>query len=105
MLALVGLSIAAVVGFVFFLLRLVFWAVFFPFKLLLKLLWIPIGLTLGAVGLAAGAIALPILFLVAGGVVVVGLLAALVALLLPAIPVILFGLLLWAIFRPRPAAA
>jgi hypothetical protein len=49
-------------------------------------------------------LALPILLLVAGGVVVVGLIAALVALLLPALPVILFGLLLWAIFRPRPAA-
>lgn len=105
MLAFVGLSIAAVVGFIFFVLKLVLWAVFFPIKLLFKLMWIPIGLTFGAVGLALGAVALPLLFLVAGGVLVVGVVAALIALLVPAMPVILFGLLLWAIFRSRPAAA
>ncbi|HYU81028.1 MAG TPA: hypothetical protein VEK56_18710 [Vicinamibacterales bacterium] len=102
-LAFVGMSVVAVLGFVFFVLRLALWAVFFPIRLLLKLLWIPIGLTFGAVGLALGATALPLLALFAGGILIFGLVAAAVALLLPAIPFVLFGLLLWAIFRRHPA--
>jgi hypothetical protein len=35
----------------------------------------------------------------------VGILAALFALLLPAIPFVLFGLLIWALMRRRPVAA
>jgi hypothetical protein len=102
MFCVVGMSIAAVLGFVFFLLKLVFWAVFFPIRLLFKLLWIPVGLAFGALGMLIG---LPIILVVGGGVLVFGLIAAVLALLLPLAPLVLFGLLLWAIFRSRPATA
>jgi hypothetical protein len=78
MLAFVGLSVAAVVGFVFFLLKIVLWAVFFPLRLLFKLMWLPLGLAMGAVGMGLGLAALPLLLLVLGGVLVFGLIAAII---------------------------
>ena len=92
-------------GFVFFLLRIVLWTVFFPLRLLFKLIWLPIGLTVGAVGMALCFAALPLLLLVLGGVLVFGLIAAIIGLMIPAIPFVLLGLLLWAIFKRSPATA
>jgi hypothetical protein len=97
-LAVAGMSIAAVVGFTFLLLRIVFWVVLFPVRLILKLLWIPVGLTIGAVGLALGAVAIPVVLLVAAVV-------AVVVILLPLVPFLLLALLLWATFARRPALA
>jgi hypothetical protein len=105
LLAVVGLSIAAVIGFVLFLMKLVLWVVFFPIKLLFKLLWLPVGLAFGTLGMGLGVIALPLLFLLVGGVVIFGLIAAIIGLMIPAIPFILLGLLLWSIFSRGPAAA
>ena len=111
-LAIVGLCVAAIVGFVFFLLKIVLWIVFLPIKLLFlpirllfKLLWLPFGLALGTVGMGLGVFAVPLLFLVVGGVVMFGLLAALIGLLIPVIPFVLLGLLLWSIFGGRAVAA
>ena len=103
MFAFVGMTVAAILGFVFFLLKIVLWAVFFPIRLLFKLLWIPIGLTFGAFGMLMGLTALPLLLVFAGGVLLFGLVAAVFAMLLPLAPFVLFGLVLWAIFRHRPA--
>jgi hypothetical protein len=100
-----GLAVAAVVGFVFFLLKLVFWVVLLPFRLALKALMIPVWFTLGAVGLAVGAVAVPAVLAIVAVVAVLGLLAAALAFVLPAIPFVLLGLLLWAIFRRSPAVA
>jgi hypothetical protein len=101
-----GLAVAAVLGFVFFLLKLVFWVILLPFRLLLKALMIPVWLTLGAVGMAAGAVLLPVVLIALAAVAVIGVLATLFALLLPAVPFILLGLMLWAIFfRKAPAVA
>jgi len=108
-LALVGLSVAAIVGFVFFLvkmvlwvvflpLKLAFWAVFFPLKLVSKMLWAPVGLAFGTLGMGLGLIGLPLLFLVLGAVLVFGIVIAIISLLIPAIPFILLGLLLWSMF-------
>ena len=104
MLAFVGLLVAALIGFVFFLLKIVLWTVFFPLRLLFKLMWLPVGLTLGAVGMGLGLAALPLLLVIAGGVLIFGLIAAIIGLLIPAIPFVLLGLLLWSIFRRTPAA-
>jgi hypothetical protein len=98
-----GFAFAAVIGTIFLLLKLVWWAVVFPFRLLFKLLMIPVWLTLGAVGMLAGVAIVPVLMVVAAGVLVVGLVAAVLAVLLPAIPFVLFGLLIWALMRRRPA--
>lgn len=100
-----GLGIAALVGFVFFLLKLVLWVVLLPFRLLFKLLMVPVWLTVGGIGLALGALAAPLLFVVLAAVAVVGILGTVLALLLPAIPFILLGLLLWAVVRRTPQVA
>ena len=54
---------------------------------------------MGAVGLAAGAAVLPIVLLVGVTVVVLGVIATLLALLVPAIPFILLGFVIWAIVK------
>ena len=104
-LAVVGLSVAAILGFVFFLLKIVMWTVFFPLRLLFKLLWLPVGLAFGAVGMGLSLAALPLLFLLVGGVLIFGVIAAIIGLMIPAIPFVLLGLLLWSIFRRSPATA
>jgi hypothetical protein len=45
-----------------------------------------------------GLAAIPLVLLVVGGVLIVGL-------IIPAIPFVLLGLLLWAVFRKAPATA
>ncbi|MEO8681186.1 MAG: hypothetical protein ABI665_19205 [Vicinamibacterales bacterium] len=99
---------AAVFGLVFLVLKVVLWTVFLPirilFKVFFKVLMIPVWLAMGAVGLVASAAALPILLTVGAGIMVLGLLAAVLALLLPAIPFILLGLAVWAVMRRRPVA-
>jgi hypothetical protein len=99
-----GVAAAAVFGLILLVFKVVFWAVLLPFRILMKVLMIPVYLTLGAVGLAAGAVALPIVLTVVAGIAVLGILAAVLALLLPAIPFVLLGLMVWAIVRRRPAA-
>ena len=101
LLAVVGLSLGAIFSLVFFVLRMVFWMVFFPIRLLLfplrllfKLAWLPVGLAFGTVGMGLGVIALPLLLLVFGGVLVVGLIAAIIGVLIPVIPFVLLGFLL-----------
>jgi len=53
-LLLAGLAVACVLGLAFFVVKVVFWAIFLPFRLLFKLMWVPIGLVMGALSLAAG---------------------------------------------------
>jgi len=118
LLAVVGLSLGAVFSLVFFVLRMAFWMVFlpirllmfpvrmllFPLRLLMKLAWLPFGLAFGAVGMTLGVVALPVVFLVLGGVLVFGLIAAMISAIIPLIPFVLLGLLIWAVFfRDRPA--
>jgi hypothetical protein len=98
-------AVAAALGVVWLVFRIVWWTVLLPLRVLFKILMIPVWLTIGAIGLAAGAALLPVVLLVAGGVVLVGALAALLALLLPLVPLVLFGLLIWALGRRRPAVA
>lgn len=105
LLAAAGLVFFSVIGLVLFFVRMVLWTVFFPIRILLKVLMIPVALTFSAIGLAAGAAAIPILLVVVAAVVVVGAIATLLALLVPAIPFVLLGLAIWALVRKRPAVA
>ena len=100
-----GFACMAVIGVVFLVLKIALWAVFLPFRLLFKLMWLPIGLVIGTAGLAAGATILPILLIVGLVVAVLGAIAAVLALLVPAIPFVLLGLVVWAVMRRRPATA
>lgn len=101
----VGLALAALMGVVFLVVKIAFWTVLLPFRILFKVLMIPVWLTLGAVGVVAGTALLPILLVVAAGVVVIGAISALLALLVPAIPFVLLGLMVWALMRKGPAVA
>jgi hypothetical protein len=100
-----GFAVAAVIGTIFLVLKVVLWAVFLPFRLLFKILMIPVWMTMGAVGMMAGVAFIPIVLIVLAGIAVIGMVAALLALLLPAIPFVLFGLMIWALMRRRPVAA
>jgi hypothetical protein len=104
MLLLVGLLVIGLVG---GLIKLVFWLLFLPFRLALKLLALPfiaLGLLLKVL---VGALLLP-LFLVLGVVALIGLgIVAVLGLLLPVLPLIVAGLFVWGLakFFSRPAAA
>ena len=100
-----GFAFMAVMGFVFLIFKIALWAILFPIRLLFKLLWLPVGLAIGSVGVAAGATVLPVLLIVGVAVAVIGAIAALLALLVPAIPFVLLGLVIWAFMRERTVTA
>ena len=104
MLLLFGLLVVGLVGGV---LKLVFWALFLPFRLALKLLALPF-LALGLLlKLLFGLLLLP-LFLVLGVVAVAGFaFVAVLGLLVPILPLIVAGLVVWGLVKlfSRPAAA
>lgn len=79
----------ALIGFV---LKILLWTVFFPIRIILKLVF-------GIIGFGLAALLLPIILVVAGIAVVGALIAAVFALLAPLLPVLLLGLVGWAIYR------
>ena len=97
-----GFAVLAVVGVVFLVFKIVLWAVLFPVRLLMKLVWIPIGLIAGGFSLAAGAVIVPVVLVVGIVVAIVGAIAALLALLIPAVPFVLLALAIWAVMRRNP---
>ncbi len=90
------LGTVALVGFV---LKVLFWALLFPLRLAFKLI-------LGLVGLTLGALLIPFVLLIAGIAIIGALVAGLIALITPLLPVILLGLVGWAIYKvsSRPSA-
>jgi hypothetical protein len=84
--------IVAAFALVGFLLKILFWAVLFPIRLVFKLLF-------GLVGLTLGAVLLPFVLLVAGIAVIGALVAGLIALITPILPVLIFLFVGWAIYR------
>lgn len=103
--AVAGLAVAAVLGFVLLFLRFVFWAVLLPVRLLFRLLMFPVWLALGAAGLVVGTVAVPVVLAGVALVAVLGVVAAVLAIVLPVIPFVLLGLLVWALVRRSPVAA
>jgi len=103
-LLLFGLLVVGLVGGV---LKLVFWLLFLPFRLALKLLALPF-LALGLLlKLLFGVLLLP-LFLVGGVLALAAFgIVAVVGLLVPVLPLIVAGLVVWGLVRlfSRPAAA
>jgi hypothetical protein len=104
MLLLFGLLVVGLIG---GLLKLVFWLLFLPFRLALKLLALPF-LALGLVlKVLFGVLLLP-LFLALGVLAIAGIgIVAVLGLLVPLLPLIVAGLVVWALvkFFSRPAAA
>ncbi|MFP5380308.1 MAG: hypothetical protein ACLGHP_11280, partial [Vicinamibacteria bacterium] len=102
-LAMVGLAVAALIGVVLFAIKAVVWLVLLPFRILFKVLTFGAGLAFGAVGLVAGLALLPVVLAVVAVIAIVAVVGAILSLLLPAIPFILLGLVVWALMR-KPAA-
>ncbi|MFO7694605.1 MAG: hypothetical protein R6V57_16080 [Vicinamibacterales bacterium] len=104
MLLFVGLLVVGLVG---GLLKLVFWLLFLPFRVALKLLALPF-LALGLLlKLVVGVLLLP-LFLVLGVIALAGFgVMALLGLLVPLLPLIVAALVVWGLAKAfsRPAAA
>lgn len=104
MLLLFGLLVVGLVG---GLLKMVFWLLFLPFRLALKLLALPF-LALGLLlKLLFGVLLLP-LFLLLGVLALAGFgVVAVLGLLLPVLPLVVAGLVVWGLvkFFSRPAAA
>jgi hypothetical protein len=99
-----GFAFMAVMGMVFLVLKIVLWTVFLPLRLLFKLMWLPVALIGGLFSVAAGAAILPIVLTIGLAVAAFAVIAAAVALLLPAIPFVLLGLVVWAMLRRSPQA-
>ena len=90
-------------------LKTVFWAVFLPIRLLFGLLFFPIWIARTALRAVGLLILAPLM--AAGGVLVAGalILAGLLAVVVPLLPIVAIGFLLWVVIRsfshrPMPAA-
>jgi hypothetical protein len=102
-----ALIVAAVVSVGALILRIAFWAILLPFRILFGLLFVPFWIAKTVLKLAVGAILLPV-FLI-GGILfaVVAAIAAIVAIITPLLPFALVAFLLWIVFRSfaRPITA
>lgn len=99
-LAAAGAATAGLFGLVW----LAFKLIFLPVRLALGLVKFVLGAVAGLVGMLAMLALAPVLLLVVGGVFVAGLVVAGLAVLLPLLPFVLLGLLVWS-FLKRPAVA
>ncbi len=99
-LAAAGAATAGLFGLVW----LAFKLIFLPVRLALGLVKFVLGAVAGLVGMLAMLALAPVLLLVVGGVFVVGLVVAGLAVLLPLLPFVLLGLIVWS-FLKRPAVA
>ncbi len=93
-----GAVVFGILGIVWFVLKLVF----LPIRLALGLVKLVVGVVAGAVGMLAMLALAPVLLVGIGGALVVGLVIAALAALLPLVPFILLGLVVWS-FLKRPA--
>jgi hypothetical protein len=90
--ALVGICVLAAIAIIGLVLKVLFWIVLFPIRLVLKL-------TFGLLGVALGAVLLPIVLVIAGIAILGAVLTALFAIVAPLLPVLLLALVGWAIYR------
>ena len=98
-LTMLGGMLALTLGAVFFFIRFVFSIVFLPFKLVFGLLLFPIWIARAFVKLLSAVLILPVL-LVGGLIVGLGFaLAALVTAVIPLVPFVLLGLIVWGLVR------
>jgi hypothetical protein len=98
-LTMLGGMLALTLGAAFFFIRFVFSIVFLPFKLVFGLLLFPIWVARAVLKLLSAVLILPVL-LVGGLIVGLGFaLAALVTAVIPLVPFVLLGLIVWGLVR------
>jgi len=86
-------------------LKLVFWAIFLPFRLVGHLVALPLVAAGAFFKLLFGVMLLPLLLVGGLAVLVFGVLAALVGLLVPLMPLLIAGVVVWGLVKvfSRPA--
>jgi hypothetical protein len=105
-LVMTGLMVAAVVLVGVLMLKVVFFVVTLPFRLLFAVLFFPIWIVKTILKIAVAGVVMPWVASAGFGLVLIAAVAALAAVLLPLVPLLVVGLLLWAVFRSfRPAVA
>jgi hypothetical protein len=97
-LAMAGAVMVGVFGLIWLVLKLVF----LPVRLVIGLVKVVLGVVGGLLGMIALVAVAPLVLLGVGGALFVGLFVAAVAILLPLVPFILLGLVVWS-FLKRPA--
>ena len=102
-----ALIVAAVVSVGVLIVRIAFWAILLPFKIVFGLLFLPFWIGKTLLRVALGAVLVPV-FLV-GGILLalVAAIAAIVAIITPLLPLAIVAFLIWMVFRSfgRPVAA
>jgi hypothetical protein len=102
-----ALIVAAVVAVGALILRVAFWAILLPFKIVFGLLFLPFWIGKTLLRLAFGVVLVPVLLV--GGILVafVAAIAAIVAIITPLLPFAIVAFLIWMVFRSfgRPVAA
>jgi len=95
-----GAAVIGLVGVFWLLLKLIF----LPIRLVLGVVKLVFGLAAAAIGMVAMLVLAPVLAIGVGGVLVVGVIVAALAVLLPAVPFVLLGLVVWSFLKRPPAA-
>jgi hypothetical protein len=99
-------ALAAAVAGVFGLVWLVLKLVFLPVRLAFGLVKFVIGAVAGLLGMLAMLALAPVLLVIVGGTLLVGIVVAGLAVLLPLVPFVLLGLVIWSFLkRPGPAVS
>ncbi len=94
-----ALAVAAVVSAAAFVFRMTFWLAFLPFRLLFGLLIIPFWIARMALKVVFGVLLLPVFLVVGGLLAVAALIATLVAIVSPLLPLLIVGFLIWVVVR------
>lgn len=94
-----GAVVIGIVGVFWLLLKLIF----LPIRLALGVIKFVVGMVAAALGMVAMLALAPVLAVVVGGALVVGLIVAALAVLLPLVPFVLLGLLVWSFMKRPPA--
>jgi hypothetical protein len=106
-LVLMGLMVAAVVSVGAIIVRVAFFAISLPFKILFGLLTFPFWIGKSVLRFAFGLVFVPLLLVVGILVAIVAAIAALVAIITPLLPFAIVAFLAWLVFRSfaRPVTA
>jgi hypothetical protein len=98
-LVLMALAVAAVVSAAAFVFRMAFWLLFLPLRLLFGLLIVPFWIARMLLKVVFGALLLPVFLVVGGLVAVAALIATVIAIVSPLLPLLIVGFLLWVVIR------
>ena len=94
-----ALAVAAVVSVAAFVFRMAFWLAFLPFRLLFGLLIVPFWIARMLLKVVFGVLLLPVFLVVGGLLAVAALIATIVAVISPLLPLLIVGFLIWVVVR------